>query len=118
MISLAQYMVVVLLMLSAAGCVVIKTDGAGDDWQEEQRSNRETISGLQIGMSQEEVRQRLGTPADSEALSRDGEEIRVLFYRTHWRKSDGETTRDETTPLVFRGGELVGWGESVYMSAR
>lgn len=118
MISLAQYLVVVLLMLSAAGCVVIQTDGPGDDWRDEQRSNRDAISQLQIGMSQEEVRQRLGTPADSEALNRDGEEVLVLFYRTHWRKSDGETTRDETTPLVFRGGQLAGWGESVYLSAR
>ncbi|MEX2498222.1 MAG: DUF3192 domain-containing protein [Wenzhouxiangellaceae bacterium] len=24
---------------------------------------------------------------------------------------DGETTRDETTPLVFANDELIGWGE-------
>ena len=61
---------------------------------------------------------RLGTPADSEAFTRDGEEVRVLFYRTQHRHSDGETSRDETTPLVFRSGELVGWGQRVYDSVR
>ncbi|HBO12182.1 MAG TPA: hypothetical protein DD491_05290, partial [Halieaceae bacterium] len=61
---------------------------------------------------------RLGTPADSEAFTRDGEEFRVLFYRTRHRHSDGETSRDETTPVVFRNDELVGWGQRVYDTVR
>ena len=31
--------------------------------------------------------------------------------RTHRTHSDGDTTRDETTPLVFEDGKLVGIGE-------
>jgi len=27
---------------------------------------------------------------------------------------DGITTKDECTPLVFRNGNLVGWGDSAY----
>ena len=56
--------------------------------------------------------------ADSEAFMDDGEEVRVLFYRTNHKHSDGETTRDETTPLVFRNDQLVGWGTRVYESLR
>lgn len=36
----------------------------------------------------------------------------ILRYRTHHRHSDGETTRDETTPLVFVDGTLAAWGEA------
>ena len=47
----------------------------------------------------------------------DGSEIEVLFFRTRHRHSDGETTPDETTPLVFVDGELVGWGAAAYEDA-
>jgi hypothetical protein len=56
----------------------------------------------------------LGLPADSEAFTDGDDEVRVLFYRTQRRHSDGDTTRDETTPLVFRNDLLVGWGDAVY----
>jgi len=39
---------------------------------------------------------------------------RVLYYRTQKTMGDGITTKDECTPLVFRNGELVGWGDSAY----
>ena len=39
----------------------------------------------------------------------DGE-YRILRYRTHRTTSDGDTTRDETTALVFLSGRLVGVG--------
>jgi hypothetical protein len=41
----------------------------------------------------------------------------VLLYRTRLVREDGRTTRDETTPLVFVDGELVGWGESAVENA-
>jgi hypothetical protein len=41
-----------------------------------------------------------------------------LFYRTQRKHSDGETTRDETTPLVFRDNRLIGWGDGVYNDLR
>ncbi|MBN7796864.1 DUF3192 domain-containing protein [Parahaliea mediterranea] len=119
MISLAQFMVVILLALSAVGCVFIDGELVDhDSWKSEQRDNREAISRLQIGMSRADVLEQLGTPDDSEAFTRDGEEVRVLFFRTQRRHSDGDTTRDETTPLVFRDDTLVGWGEDVYRDQR
>ena len=38
----------------------------------------------------------------------------VLFFRTHRTHSDGETTKDECTPLVFRDGVLIGFGDKAY----
>ncbi|MHA7817989.1 MAG: DUF3192 domain-containing protein [Pseudohaliea sp.] len=117
--TLPRLMLATLLVATVTGCVFIDGEhGDTDDWRSAQEDNREAISQLSIGMSQDAVVDRLGTPADSEAFTRDGEEVRVLFYRTRHRHSDGETSRDETTPLVFRNGELIGWGQRVYDTVR
>jgi outer membrane protein assembly factor BamE (lipoprotein component of BamABCDE complex) len=111
----------VLLFASLSGCVVVNgkhhswSDG---DWKDEQRDNRQAISELEIGLARNQVVGQLGTPNFSEAFTRDGDEFRVLSYRTRHRHSDGETTRDETTPLVFKNDKLIGWGEEVLASIR
>lgn len=110
---------VALLTLPATGCVYINGERASfDDWQDEQRDNRAAISQLEVGMARADVVAKLGTPSDSEAFRDDDDEIRVLFYRTQRRHADGDTTRDETTPLVFRNDILVGWGHGVYAELR
>ena len=58
------------------------------------------------------MEERLGEPDLVESFLRDGEEFVVLRYRTHRQRGDGETTRDETTPVVFVDGNVVGWGDS------
>ena len=114
-----QIGLVALLALTSTACVYINGERVGhDDWREEQRVNREAISQLDIGMPRSDVVRKLGTPADSEAISKDGEEVRVLFYRTRHKHSDGRTSRDETTPLVFKDDQLIGWGDSVYADLR
>ena len=107
-------------VLSLSGCIIIGGEHGWDsgDWKVEQARNREVISQLQIGAERSAVIDRLGAPNFSEAYTRDGEEYRVLFYRTQRRHSDGDTTRDETTPLVFRNDSLIGWGDEVYASVR
>jgi hypothetical protein len=111
---------VALLSLAATGCVYVNGENVGwdDDWQKEQRINRNEISKLEIGTTRGAVIERLGTPTDSEAFTHEGEEVRVLFYRTQRKHSDGETTRDETTPLVFKNDLLIGWGNQVYADLR
>jgi hypothetical protein len=110
---------VALLSIAATGCVYVNGENVGiDDWKKEQRVNREEISNLEIGMTRGAVVNRLGTPSDSEAFSHEGEEVRVLFYRTRHKNSDGETSRDETTPLVFKNDLLLGWGDGVYADLR
>lgn len=101
--------------LLLTGCV-IAIDGEWDDddehWAERQKENREAIAGLELGLRRATVEARLGMPDFVDAFLRGGEEFEVLYYRTHRNHSDGETTRDETTPLVFVEGDLVGWGDS------
>lgn len=108
---------VLLLAAITTGCVYVNGDKINtDDWKATQATNREAISQLDMGLSTQAVKDQLGAPADSEAFMDGGDEVRVLFYRTTLPHADGETTRDETTPLVFRNDQLVGWGQRVYES--
>ena len=100
-----------------SGCVIaVDADGDdegdwGDDWRDQQERNLDAIADLRVGLSRESVEAEMGRADIVEAFVRDGEEFVVLRYRTQRRHGDGETTRDETTPLVFVDGDLVGWGE-------
>jgi len=116
-----------LLMLALGGCVIsVHEDGAEgdwlggeqDDWRRRQERNREAIAQLELGRSVDAVIDELGPPDITESFVRDGLTYRVLRYRTHRVHDDGRTTRDETEPLVFVDGELVGWGEAAVQYAR
>ena len=100
--------------LFLSGCVIsIDGDWKDDEhWAKRQRENREAIADLELGLRRATVEERLGTPDFVEAFVRGADEFEVLYYRTHRSHGDGETTRDETTPLVFVGGDLVGWGDT------
>ena len=113
--NLSRFFVLVLLTAFGTGCVYVNGEqiDAGN-WQEIQHTNREAISQLQLGTTTQAVKDKLGSPVDSEAFMKGDSEIRVLFYRTTHKHSDGETSRDETTPLVFENDSLVGWGTTVY----
>lgn len=100
------------LSLGLSGCVVhVDDNDYDDDWRERQRDNQALIQRLELGMSVDEVRQQLGSADVSEAFRDSIHEYRVLRYRTQHRHSDGETTADETTPLLFEDNRLVGWGD-------
>lgn len=113
-------LIAAVLVTTLSGCVIVGGDGDMDweDWRHQQRENQAVISDLELGMARASVVDRLGTPAFSEGFADDGHEYRVLFYRTQHRHSDGETTQDETTPLVFQDNELIGWGESILRDVR
>ncbi|MEO0424173.1 MAG: DUF3192 domain-containing protein, partial [Pseudomonadota bacterium] len=87
-------------------------DGESEQWQTVQRTNDSYIDNLYLGTSKARVVADLGQPDFKEAFDRHGDVFEVLYYRTHHRKSDGKTTKEETTPLVFVDGILVGYGES------
>lgn len=113
-----RYRATALILLAALmlnGCVLhIGRDGDDDQYDSvhaQEARNREAISSLALGSSLDQVRSQFGDPDFTEASLVDGHEIRVLRYRTHRTHSDGDTTRDETTPLVFEDGKLVGIGE-------
>jgi len=97
-----------------SGCVIAVNT---DDWEEErwfskQNKNAERLEQLALGTMQTTIRAEWGVPDFSEAFVRKQSEYTVLYYRTRHNEHDGKTTKDETTPLVFVGGELVGWGDS------
>ena len=119
-IKFVALLTMAILFSNLSGCVIVNGEPGwyGSDWEDEQRENREIISNLEIGMERTQVVSKLGTPNFSEAFTRDGDEFRVLFFRTQHRHSDGDTTRDETTPLVFRNDTLIGWGNEVLASVR
>ncbi|RUO32055.1 hypothetical protein CWE12_03445 [Aliidiomarina sedimenti] len=83
-------------------------------WQEREVFNRKYISRLELGEGKDGVLRLLGPPDISEAHETDDGDLLILFYRTQHVRSDGQTTRDETTPLLFRNDVLLAWGESAY----
>jgi len=117
--TLSRFALVATLSALVTGCIYVDGEYVDrDDWRDAQDHNREAISQLKLGTASRDVVADLGTPDDSEAFTDNGAEVRVLFYRTTRRHADGETSRDETTPLVFRDGLLVGWGKEAYRNAR
>lgn len=104
--------------LTLSGCVIVTDpdddwDRSSSAWEYRQKDNHAYITDLRLGAPMDQVRAELGRPDFSEGFSSNGSEVIVLRYRTQHRHSDGETTYDETTPLVFVDGALAGWGESV-----
>ena len=106
--------------LSLSACVIsIDDDGYETDyvghhssWQKAQKENRKHIARLSLGESKSSVVADMGEPDFNEALKKDDSAYQLLWYRTEHRKSDGITTKDECTPLVFKNDELIGWGET------
>lgn len=100
--------------LTTSGCVIHLGEDHGnthDSVRAEETRTRQRIAELPLGTPASTVMAELGTPAFSDLLDSPSGELRVLRYRTHRSHADGETTRDETTPLLFRDGRLVGSGE-------
>lgn len=109
---------IILAATLLTGCVIsIDDDGFeyGNDnhtsWSDIEESNRAKIGQLSIGTSIDSVRRKMGVADFDELLVKNGEEHRILFYRTQRVKGDGSTTKDECTPLVFVNGELSGFGQ-------
>ncbi len=122
--TLKLVLIAVPLTLYMTGCVIVAGDDDHNDWnssnskesnwKKEQRINNDNIADLKLGQSLEKVRAIMGTPRFNEAFKTDDESVQVLFYRTQHLHSDGETTKDECTPLIFKDGVLVGFGSKAY----
>ncbi|WP_444996688.1 DUF3192 domain-containing protein [Aliikangiella sp. IMCC44359] len=111
---LTNFIICILFATSLTGCIVIGDRHSDDDnnsWEKIQKENREIISNLYVQANRKDIISKLGAPNFSEAFAKDGDEYRILYYRAQHRHSDGDTTKDETTPLVFKNDKLLGWGE-------
>ncbi|MCL1051280.1 DUF3192 domain-containing protein [Shewanella abyssi] len=84
------------------------------DWEDRQAYNRAKLTEITIGQSIGEVKTMFGKADFSEAKISNEQNLQILFYRTQHKESDGETTKEECTPLLFKQGKLVAWGEDTY----
>ena len=93
--------ILILLLLSGlmAGCGAVKGLEAS--------VNRRQLDKLKVGMTTNQVRRAMGKPYKSEFYGPK----QIWFYFTDWQ-SDGKTTMDEMTPLIFENEILLGWGHS------
>jgi len=102
-----------------SGCIIVSGDHESDwddnnssSWKAQQKENRANITRLSLGQDRPQVLSQMGEPNFTEAFtSADGSNYQVLFYRTHHEHGDGQTTKDETTALVFKNDKLIGWGD-------
>jgi len=120
MFKAARLAALLLTSTTLAGCVVaIGNDGFSDDqqWEQTQKRNDSYINSIKLGASVSIIRADLGEPDYRDSFQRNGDTYDVLYYRTHHQNSDGKTTRDETTPLVFIDGHLVGYGSTAIENA-
>jgi len=109
------------LITGLSGCVIVGHDGrhgSKDDWEVEQAKNQSVINQLEISDSRQTIFEQLGAPDFSEAFTKDKDTYRILFYRTQRTSSDGLTSKDETTPLIFKNEKLVGWGDDALSTVR
>jgi hypothetical protein len=112
---ITQILALVTMTVLLSSCVVsIGNDDFDDEheqWQGRQDRALKMINDLDLGRDLVSIESEFGEPDFTDSFMRNGEAIRVLHYRTHHSHSDGKTTRDETTPLVFIDDQLVGWGD-------
>ncbi|WP_298439901.1 DUF3192 domain-containing protein [uncultured Ferrimonas sp.] len=83
------------------------------DWLQLQQRNAALIAQLQYGKGNLDILDKLGSADFTDAHTDQlGQQWLLLRYRTHHRSNDGFTSLDETTPLLFKNGKLVEWGET------
>ncbi|BDM65221.1 DUF3192 domain-containing protein [Shewanella sp. NFH-SH190041] len=84
------------------------------DWDKREIHNLQVISALHLGQEKHQVVKLLGNADFSEAKPGVQGDMVVLFYRTRRAHADGQTTRDECTPLLFQNNRLIAWGHDTY----
>lgn len=83
-------------------------------WEDREQFNRVQIGKLELGTSRQDIITLMGSPDISEAKKVGEESLQVMFYRTQHKQSDGITTQDECTPLLFENDRLIAWGDGTY----
>ena len=85
-------------------------------WDDREVYNRKYIASLSLEKptNKSAVIEKLGSPDISEAKKITSGNVQVLFYRTQHVKSDGHTTADECTAMLFKNNQLVAWGKNAY----
>ncbi|RUO80546.1 hypothetical protein CWI84_05670 [Idiomarina tyrosinivorans] len=116
-LKVIKILVIGFVLYGAFAAVVLSLYEANPDdmqWQERETFNAKQIGKLNLGMTKDALIRLLGSPDITEAKETPQGNVQVLFYRTHHVTSDGVTTKDECTALLFRDNELIAWGDSAY----
>ena len=111
----------ILMALAVYGVFVLLVVNFYDDspsnmkWEDREAFNRQYIAKIQLdNFTFEEALTALGSPDITEAKKVEGNNYQVMFYRTQHMKSDGITTQEECTPLLFTNGLLTAIGSVAY----
>ncbi len=111
----------ILLALTVYGIFVALVMTFYDDspdqmkWKDREAYNRQFIAKVTLNsFTFEQALTQLGSPDITEARTIDEINYQVMFYRTQHVKSDGITTQDECTFLLFVNGALkeIGLGNN------
>lgn len=91
---------------------VYQDDPATMSWNDREAFNKKIIASLTIDgtISQTVVQQKLGGPDLSEARQSGAKLLQLAYYRTHRALSDGLTTKDECTALLYIDRQLIAIG--------
>jgi len=108
MMALAAYGVFVLLVVN-----FYDDSPANMQWEDREAYNRQFINKLKLGkFTFDQALEKLGSPDITEAKLVDNNNFQVLFYRTQHVKSDGMTTIDECSYLLFVNEHLVEYAKA------
>lgn len=110
-LGLGVYALIAILVIT-----FYKDDPQAMIWQDRESFNKRYITKLSIEQPVEldSVLDYLGSPDLTFAKRGQDTVLQIIFYRTQHVKSDGITTIDECTGLLFKNGELILWGPSAY----
>lgn len=108
------------ISLTLAGCSNFYLDTA-DILRD---SNKQNLKKLSVGMEKQTAVATMGTepsrgifmwidnPHRAEQITaKDGQRYEVLYYYTELKQRDDKITDDELTPLLFKDGKLIAWGD-------
>ena len=68
------------------------------------------MSNIRLGMTKQEVLDMMGEPLKDEKFNKPD----IWFYYTNVRWGDTLTVREESAPVIFSEGRVIGWGNDFY----
>ncbi|RVT46409.1 DUF3192 domain-containing protein [Rheinheimera sediminis] len=100
--------------LTSITLMFYKDDPDQMNWQDREAFNTKYIYKLDLtkAISRNQVINFLGGPDITEAKKHQQQVFQVLYYRTHRTKTDGITTKDECTAILFKNQQLIAIGET------
>jgi len=82
-------------------------------WEDRESYNRQYVTKVKLDqLNIDKIITDLGSPDITEAKKVDNTHYQLMYYRTQHMKSDGITTEDECTALLFKNDLLNAIGES------